>query len=60
MLPIKDYATLDRWKDIMKELDEEWVNNFDEMMACHNKIDGVRSSQVAALVYFLIKKGIIK
>jgi hypothetical protein len=44
----------------MTELDQLWYENAFVFEQQHNKVSGMRSSQIACLVDYLIKKGIIK
>ena len=46
---------------VMKEIQEEWENNNDLHQGQKNKnIAGMRSSQISALVMYLIKQGTLK
>lgn len=49
----------DKYNSIMDQIQEEWSNN-ETYKNRRNLSNGIRSSQLAALVGFLIKRGIIK
>jgi hypothetical protein len=56
---MKTHERLKRHLEIMKELQFEWVEN----KAFHvqqREMHGVRSSQISAVIMYLLKKGIIK
>lgn len=45
--------------DIMKEIQEEWKNKTKHYLKQNNNPAGIRSSQISALVGWMIKRGII-
>jgi len=49
----------EQFKEVMKELQHEWSENNDLYVQRHNYAVGIRSSQIAALVMLLIKKGVL-
>ena len=55
---------LEKQKEIylqtMNELLDTWHDNYKELEKLHSCLEGIRSSQVGALVILLIKKGILK
>ena len=44
----------------MEDLQSFWEVNEELLRECHSRRFGMRSSQIACLVLFLIKKGVIK
>ena len=62
-MPTKKMKKLDQeeiFYDFMDELQEEWANGREKYVSQRNADTGIRSSQIAALVGLLVKKGIIK
>lgn len=51
---------LDLYNNTMNKLQQTWVNNKNILLGRRQYVEGVRSSQIAALVALLIELGVIK
>ena len=49
---------IQKYDEIMRELQDFWEQNRITFMENHGKAEGIRSSQIAALVALLIEKGV--
>lgn len=45
---------------VMRELQEEWEVNRNHVEQRYTERPGIRSSQISALIMYLIKKGVLK
>lgn len=58
---MEEFETFFGHEKLMTELQEEWQANMEHHLKQHGKNrDGVRSSQISALVMLLMKKGVLK
>ncbi len=51
---------LEKYNQIMVELQELWEKEFLELKKMHNNRKGLKSTQLGAFVIYLIEKGIIR
>ena len=49
---------VEKYDEIMYELQKTWEENNPLFMEGHRKLEGIRSSQIAALVALLVEKGV--
>lgn len=49
-----------RHEEIMLDLQTEWVENHEIYSKTNERWYGIRSSQISALIMYLIRKGVIK
>ena len=57
----KQFETLtEKYERIMNEIQSEWETNKRIHTNQREKLTGIRSSQISALVRYLINKGILK
>lgn len=47
-----------KYREVMAELQEEWLKDRDKHQERYEGV-GIRSSQISALVMYLIKKGVL-
>lgn len=50
---------MDLHKVAMNQIEEEWQKNYFEHLALRQKAEGIRSSQISAMMAYLIKIGVI-
>lgn len=57
-MPARFKTSKEKHEQVMKEIQEEWENNNELHQGQKEKnLAGIRSSQISALVLYLIKKG---